>query len=119
MRIRKRVSASLAVGVLGAAVAVPLVGIAAAPVAYANGCGGGGVPFWGGGGGCDIWTPAGNHVMCGSGYGAGNGGGGCKIEWGGDPANFTICDVTVSLTIPTPFGTIPVHTQNHDCPYVA
>ncbi|MDB5176334.1 MAG: hypothetical protein JWN75_2 [Candidatus Saccharibacteria bacterium] len=104
MKIRNLMAVPMAaLGVLAATVAT-------APLAQASTCVsvGGSVPsfngapgFGGNGGGCDTWTPAGNHIMCGSGFAeAGylsNGGGGCRIVW----TNGFIqdCDVSVHVLV--------------------
>lgn len=111
----------LAIGFVMAPFAAQTVGAMQAPVASADSCisGGGGVLGLGGGYGsnCDTWTPAHNHVMCayggGGGLGFGGGGGSCRIEWGGDPGNFVICNVIVDVN-----AFVHVHTENHDCPFV-
>jgi hypothetical protein len=87
MKIRKLLATPMvAMGVLGAAavpfsVAEVVTSISAAP-AHADGCGGGGVPLWAGGGGCRYTSPSGDTVDCGGGHGGPWGGGGCHI-WGG------------------------------------
>lgn|GEM_PF-5054136 len=128
MSLKDKASRVLAAGVLAVgASAVPVVAVPVmAAVAHANGCGGGGVPGWGGGGGCDYVTPDGNHVQCGFGYGvppglpASGGGGGCHI-WGG-PAGDFVCDVSVHVHARGPFLGIPINVDiDHapPCPYVS
>lgn len=102
MKIRERASKLLAVGALAICAAIPVT-VSQAPVAYADGCGGGGgfVPFvgMGGGGGCTYTTPDGNIVQCGGGHGTAGalsgGGGACHIF--GGPAGDFYCDISVQV----------------------